>query len=50
MLTVIEGVYENGQIILDHSPKTDTKTRVVGIFEKTAKIENVPQKRPSDIA
>lgn len=50
MFTIIEGVYENGQVILDHKPKSDTKTKVVVIFEEKAEIKNVTQKRPFGIA
>ncbi|WP_221391606.1 DUF2281 domain-containing protein [Dyadobacter sp. NIV53] len=50
MLTVIEGVYENGQIVLDHKPKTSTKIKVMVIFEEVNEIENIPQKRPFGIA
>ncbi|MCF2445410.1 DUF2281 domain-containing protein [Dyadobacter sp. CY345] len=50
MLTVIEGVYENGQIVLERKPKTSTKTKVMVIFEEVNEIEKTLQKRPFGIA
>lgn len=45
MLTVIEGVYENGQIVLERMPKRTTKTKVMVISEEIAETENILKKR-----
>ncbi|GLU55311.1 DUF2281 domain-containing protein [Dyadobacter frigoris] len=50
MLTVIEGVYENGQIVLEHTPKLNTKTKVMVIFEEIIETEVAPKKRTFGIS
>jgi hypothetical protein len=50
MLTVIEGVYENGQIVLERTPKPGTKAKVMVIFEEAGEPESTPAKRPFGIA
>lgn len=50
MLTVIEGVYENGHIVLERKPKPNIKAKVMVIFEEIAEIESFPKKRPFGIA
>lgn len=50
MLTVIEGVYENGQVTLKDKPKVNTKAKVMVIFEEMAESELIPQKRPFGIS
>ncbi|MCF0041925.1 DUF2281 domain-containing protein [Dyadobacter fanqingshengii] len=50
MLTVIEGTYENGQVILDHKPKVENKTKVVVIFEEIEMPADTNEKRPFGIS
>ncbi|MCF2504834.1 DUF2281 domain-containing protein [Dyadobacter sp. CY107] len=50
MLTVIEGTYENGQVILDHKPKVENKTKVVVIFEEIEMPTDTNEKRPFGIS
>lgn len=50
MLTVIEGTYENGQVILDHKPKIENKTKVVVIFEEIEMPTDKNEKRPFGIS
>lgn len=50
MLTVIEGTYENGQVILDHKPQVENKTKVVVIFEESDTSGKVLEKRPFGIS
>jgi len=50
MLTVIEGTYENGQVILDHKPKIENKTKVVVIFEEIEMPAASDKKRPFGIS
>jgi hypothetical protein len=50
MLTVIEGTYENGQVILDHKPKVSAKTKVMVIFEEVVLSDEIPAKRPFGIS
>ncbi|MCF0062530.1 DUF2281 domain-containing protein [Dyadobacter chenwenxiniae] len=50
MLTVIEGTYENGQVILDHKPKVENKTKVVVIFEEIEIPAEINAKRPFGIS
>ena len=50
MLTVIEGTYENGQVILHHNPQIENKTKVVVIFEEIDTPEKSITKRPFGIS
>lgn len=50
MHTVIEGVYEDGKITLDHKPDVDVRTKVKVIFEEIEDAHPVPSKRPFGIA
>ena len=51
MLTTIEGVYENGQIVLKHKPKSTAKAKVMVIFEEEGtETTYAPAKRPFGIA
>ena len=47
MLTAVEGVYENGQIILETQPNVPTKTKVMVIFEAFTANDIVEPKSPS---
>lgn len=47
MITAIEGIYENGQIILKEKPEHITKARVIVIFEEEVpETKYAPTKRP----
>ena len=50
MHTVIEGVYENGKITLDHKPDVNVRTKVKVIFEEIEGAGPLPSKRPFGIA
>jgi predicted DNA-binding antitoxin AbrB/MazE fold protein len=50
MRTIIEGVYENGQIFLEHKPNLNVKTKVTVIFEETDEQELTAKKRPFGIS
>ncbi len=46
-MLIIEGTYENGQIVLNEQPKTLTKAKVAVVFEEeTAEKKYAPTKRP----
>ena len=49
-MLIIEGTYENGQIVLNEQPKTLTKAKVAVVFEE-ANLEKKqkPVKRPFGI-
>lgn len=50
-MITIEGVYENGQIVLNEKPKNLTKAKVVVVFEEeTAEKQYAPTKRPFGLA
>lgn len=49
MHTVIEGVYEDGKITLDHKPDVAVKTKVKVIFEEIENSKQVPARRPFGI-
>lgn len=49
MHTVIEGIYENGKVTLDHKPDVAVKAKVKVIFEEVDGREQVPAKRPFGI-
>jgi hypothetical protein len=50
MHTVIEGVYEDGKVTLDHKPDVDVRTKVKVIFEEIEDVNRLPSKRPFGIA
>lgn len=50
MHTVIEGIYEDGKITLDHKPDVDVRTKVKVIFEEIEDAASLPSKRPFGIA
>lgn len=50
MRTIIEGVYENGLILLAKQPKLNVKTKVTVIFEEIVDSESVRTKRPFGIS
>lgn len=50
MRTVIKGIYENGQIFLEHKPNLDVKTKVTVIFEEINEQELTARKRPFGIS
>lgn len=49
MHTIIEGIYENGKVILDHKPDVDVKSKVRVIFEEADNAAAAPTKRPFGI-
>lgn len=49
MQTVIEGIYENGKVTLDHKPDVAVKTKVKVIFEEVEATMNPPARRPFGI-
>nr|WP_295934855.1 DUF2281 domain-containing protein [uncultured Dyadobacter sp.] len=49
MHTVIEGVYEDGKVTLDHKPDVGVKSKVKVIFEEID-AEPMPSKRPFGLA
>jgi hypothetical protein len=49
MHTVIEGIYENGKVTLDHKPEVDVKAKVKVVFEE-ADVKPKLSKRPFGIA
>lgn len=50
-MITIEGVYENGQIVLNEKPKNLTKAKVVVVFEEDhAEKKYAPAKRPFGIS
>jgi hypothetical protein len=50
MHTVIEGIYEDGKVTLDHKPDVKVRTKVKVIFEEIEGAEPVLSKRPFGIA
>ncbi len=50
MRTIIEGVYENGQILLARQPKVSVRTKVTVIFEEISDSDTVHKKRPFGIS
>jgi hypothetical protein len=49
MLTAIEGIYENGQIILKENPAINERVKVFVMFtDEKAENTPIPQKRPSE--
>lgn len=47
MLTAIEGIYENGQIVLKEKPRDIVKAKVMVVFEeKASEKKYAPTKRP----
>lgn len=50
MHTVIEGVYEDGKVTLDHKPDVDVRMKVKVIFEEIEDAPPVLSKRPFGIA
>lgn len=50
MHTVVEGVYEDGKVTLDHKPDVDVRTKVNVIFEEIEDIHQLPSKRPFGLA
>lgn len=50
MHTIIEGIYEDGKVTLDHRPDLEVRTKVKVIFEETDDSPVVPAKRPFGIA
>ena len=46
MLTTIEGVYENGQVILTENPPQKSKAKVLITFIEEIKPNITPTKRP----
>ena len=46
MLTTIEGVYENGQVILTENPPQNSKTKVLITFMEEIKPNTTSTKRP----
>jgi len=50
MHTVVEGVYEDGKVTLDHKPDVDVRTKVKVIFEEIEDIHQLPSKRPFGLA
>ncbi len=51
MHTIIEGIYENGKVTLDHKPDVAVKSKVKVIFEEAdaAVAAPAPAKRPFGI-
>jgi Protein of unknown function (DUF2281) len=49
MLTTIEGIYENGQITLDHKPADIQKAKVKVVFEDEPNIQKEIKKRKMGI-
>lgn len=48
MLTAIQGIYENGQIILDEVPPVQERTKVVVTFlEEKSSVERRPRRAGS---
>jgi Protein of unknown function (DUF2281) len=45
MLTAIQGTYENGQVTLKETPKTDHKMNVIVTFLEEDLLQNIPKKR-----
>jgi hypothetical protein len=45
MLTAIQGTYENGQVTLKETPKTDHKTNVIVTFLEEDIINPLPKKK-----
>ena len=45
MLTKIRGTYENGQVILNETPKTDHKVNVIVTFLEEETFENTSMER-----
>ncbi|MBE9464421.1 antitoxin AF2212-like protein [Dyadobacter subterraneus] len=50
MRTIIEGIYENGQIFLKKQSKINVKTKVTVIFEEIGNLESDNKKRPFGIS
>ncbi|MGG7663577.1 hypothetical protein [Dyadobacter sp. BHUBP1] len=49
MHTIIEGIYENGKVTLDHKPDVAVKPKVKVIFEEADAAVAAPVKRPFGI-
>ena len=43
--TILQGIYENGQITLLEKPKSDYKMNVSVIFYEDENAQNIPKKR-----
>jgi Protein of unknown function (DUF2281) len=43
--TILQGIYENGQITLIEKPKSDHKMNVSVIFYEEENTKNIPKKR-----
>lgn len=50
MHTVIEGVYEDGKVTLDHKAEVAVRTKLKVIFGEIEDADTVPSKRPFGIA